>query len=86
MTGGGYQIEPGPRAALEQGLDAWRAGGLPCGAALVASTGEVISVGRNHVYDRPTGSDILEHTPLAHAELNVLARVPVDRDLSSDVL
>lgn len=79
-------VDPGATAALDQALLAWRAGGLPCGAALVSQEGGVIASGRNHAYDRPTGSDRLENTPLAHAELNVLAQVPTDRDLSADVL
>ena len=65
---------------------AWRAGGLPCGSAVVDISGAVLARGRNHAYDPPTGSDILEGTPLAHAEMNAIARLDTARDLSTDVL
>jgi tRNA(Arg) A34 adenosine deaminase TadA len=78
--------DQGAWRALERALDALRAGGLPCGACLVDSDGNVIAEGRNHAYDPASGSDLLEQTPLAHAELNVLARVSSDRDLGRDTL
>jgi tRNA(Arg) A34 adenosine deaminase TadA len=72
--------------ALEGAFEALVAGGLPCGAAISDATGQVVARGRNHAYDPVTGSDVLEGTPLAHAELNALARVPTPRDLSGDTL
>ncbi|HYT11464.1 MAG TPA: nucleoside deaminase [Candidatus Nitrosopolaris sp.] len=79
-------LDPGAWRALERALDALRSGGLPCGSCLVDSDGNVIAEGRNHAYDPVSGSDLLEQTPLAHAELNVLARVSSDRDLGRDTL
>lgn len=76
----------GAWVALEGALEAHRAGGLACGAALVDESGTVVARDRNHAYDPPTGSDVLEGTPLAHAELNVLALVPVGRSLTEDTL
>ena len=61
--------------ALEGAFEALGAGGLPCGAAISDANGRVVARGRNHAYDPVTGSDVLEGTPLAHAELNALARV-----------
>lgn len=72
--------------ALEGAFDALAAGGLPCGAAISDATGQIVARGRNHAYDPVTGSDVLEGTPVAHAELNALARVPTSRDLSGDIL
>lgn len=72
--------------ALEQAYEALAAGGLPCGAALADATGAIIAAGRNHAFDSPSGDDPLQGTPLAHAEMNVLARVSNDRDLSADTL
>jgi tRNA(Arg) A34 adenosine deaminase TadA len=74
------------RRCLELAYDALRAGGLACGSVLVGSSGEIIAEGRNHAYDPPTGSEILEGSPIAHAELNALARVATDRDLGADTL
>jgi tRNA(Arg) A34 adenosine deaminase TadA len=72
--------------ALEQAYEALAAGGLPCGAALADATGAIVASGHNHAFDPPSGDDPLQGTPLAHAEMNVLARVRTDRDLSADTL
>jgi tRNA(Arg) A34 adenosine deaminase TadA len=72
--------------ALEQAYEALTAGGLPCGAALADAAGAIVACGRNHAFDPLSGDDPLQGTPLAHAELNVLARVRTDRDLSADTL
>jgi tRNA(Arg) A34 adenosine deaminase TadA len=79
-------LSVGAWAALEGAFEAWRAGGLPCGAALVAEDGSVLARGRNHAYDPPTGTDRLEGNPLAHAELNVLARLAPDHDPARETL
>ncbi len=42
--------------------------------------------GRNRAYDPGGGSDILKLTPIAHAEMNVLAAVPTERELSKSTL
>lgn len=87
MIGDGRDGLPaGAWAALEGAFEAWRAGGLPCGAALVAEDGSVLARGRNHAYDPPTGTDPLEANPLAHAELNVLARLPATHDAARQML
>ena len=72
--------------ALEGAFEALVAGGLPCGSAISDQTGQIVAKGRNHAYDPVTGSDVLENTRLAHAELNALARVRTSRDLSGDTL
>jgi hypothetical protein len=47
---------------------------------------EVIAEGRNHAYDPPAGDDPLQGTPLAHAEMNALARIATKTDLSTCTL
>jgi tRNA(Arg) A34 adenosine deaminase TadA len=79
-------LEPAAWRALEKAFEALVAGGLPCGAALADGDANIIADGRNHAYDPRSGNDLLEGTPLAHAELNVLARIPTDRDVSGDTL
>ena len=81
-----HSLPAGVWAALEGAFSAMVSGGLPCGAALVDHTGTVIARGRNHAYDPGDGCDILQETPLAHAELNVLAQVSTTRDLANDTL
>ncbi len=79
-------LDVGAWRALEQAYEALTAGGLPCGAALADGAGAIVAHGRNHAYDPPSGDDPLQGTPLAHAEMNVLARIPTARDLSADTL
>ena len=76
------QAPVGVRRSLELAHQALRAGGLPVGAVILDETGNVIAEGRNHCYDPPSGDDPLQGTPLAHAEMNALARIPTDTDLS----
>jgi tRNA(Arg) A34 adenosine deaminase TadA len=76
------QAPVGVRRSLELAHQALRAGGLPVGAVILDETGNVIAEGRNHCYDPPSGDDPLQATPLAHAEMNALARIPTDTDLS----
>ncbi len=81
-------LPAGARTALEQQWAALAAGGLPCGSAIVDLGGQVIASGRNHAYDPPGPLESrlrypLQHTRLAHAELNALAVVPTDLDHGS---
>ena len=75
----------GARAALDQQWAALAAGGLPCGAAVVHADGRILAAGRNRAYDPPGGVESrarspLEHTRLAHAELNALALLATEDD------
>lgn len=69
------------RSALAQAWEAFRRQGLPVGA-VVSRDGNVVSEGRNRVYDAPGGSDVLQRTALAHAELNAIASVPEQFELA----
>lgn len=75
----------GARAALEEQWAGLAAGGLPCGAAILSADGRVLSAGHNRAYDPPGAIETraqspLQHTRLAHAELNALALVPTELD------
>jgi tRNA(Arg) A34 adenosine deaminase TadA len=65
--------------ALELAHQSLLAGGLAVGSVL-ADGDLVVAEGRNRAYDPRTSTDPLERTPLAHAELNALARLDVDAD------
>ncbi|MER7750720.1 nucleoside deaminase [Kitasatospora sp. NPDC097643] len=79
-------LAPAARRCLELAHQAWRAGGLPVGAVLTDADGAVVAEGRNRVYDAPGGTDPLQGTPLAHAELNALARARTPWDLATHTL
>jgi len=65
--------------ALELGWESFRAGSLGVGAT-VSRHGEVIATGRNRMAERDPGDDVLAGTSLAHAEMNVLAKLNVGID------
>lgn len=68
------------QVALGQAWDSFGRSGLPVGA-VVSHGGEIISAGRNRVYDAAGGDDPLQRTPLAHAEMNAIASASNDAEL-----
>jgi tRNA(Arg) A34 adenosine deaminase TadA len=74
------------RRSLELAYASLASDGLACGAVLTDAQDRIVAEGRNRAYDPPGGVEILQGTPLAHAELNVLAVVPTARDLGADTL
>jgi phosphoribosylformimino-5-aminoimidazole carboxamide ribotide isomerase len=74
-------LDPRFRGALAQAWEGFKARGLPVGA-VISRDGEIIGEGRNRVYDQAGGADLLQRTPLAHAEMNAIASVAEDTDLS----
>ncbi len=79
-------LAPAVRRSLELAYDSLVAGGLAVGAVLTDARGAILAEGRNRAYDPPGGSDALQGTPLAHAEMNVLAAVRTGWDLSGCTL
>ena len=51
------------------------AGSLGIGAVAVGSDGYEVATGRNRLFEHDPGDDVLAGTSLAHAELNVLAKL-----------
>ena len=68
-------LDVGMRAALAQAWESTRAGSLGIGAA-ASLDGELLAVGRNRILETDPGDDVLAGTSLAHAEMNVLAKLP----------
>lgn len=65
------------RIALEQAWESWRAGCAGVGAVISDSAGRIVSVGRNRMIEERTEPGVLASTPLAHAEMNALALLPL---------
>ena len=81
-------LPAGARVALDQQWAGLAAGGLPCGAAILNADENVLAAGRNHAYDPPGGIESrahapLQHTRLAHAELNAMALLATETDHAS---
>jgi len=75
------ELDPCFRECLSQAWRALTSRGLPVGS--VISRGDaILTAGRNRVYDERGGSEPLQRTALAHAEMNAIATLPVDVDLA----
>jgi tRNA(Arg) A34 adenosine deaminase TadA len=66
------------RDVLLLGWEAYEAGTIPVGAVVVDGAGEVVSSGRNRIFDEPRDGQ-LGGSRLAHAEVNAMVGLPADR-------
>jgi tRNA(adenine34) deaminase len=64
------------RACLDEAWAAYCAGSVPIGAVITDCAGQILSRGRNRIYDREPSGRAIWGTRLAHAEMNALA--PLD--------
>lgn len=72
-------LSPVWHACLEEAWQAYKCGSVPIGAVIAGPKGEIISRGRNHIYDDTQLSGQVSRNQLAHAELNALLHF--DRNL-----
>lgn len=70
------QLTIGMQTALDQAWASIRAGSLGIGAAATTDDHELIATGRNRINETDPGEDLLAGTSVAHAEMNVLAKLP----------
>jgi tRNA(adenine34) deaminase len=64
------------REAFRQAWQALRSGNIPVGACASTPAGEIVHAARNRVHDADGPRGEIFGSSLAHAELNVLARLP----------
>ena len=69
------QLAPPMRRALELAWESVCAGSLGIGAVAVSGDGVELATGRNRLFEHDPGDDVLAGSSLAHAELNVLAKL-----------
>ncbi len=67
------------RRALELAWESTRHGSFGIGAVAVDSDGATVATGRNRILETDAGDDVIANTSLAHAEMNVLAKLPFRR-------
>lgn len=67
-------IEKPWQAAFEQGWEAFRNGSIPIGAVIVDETNEIISVGRNRIFEFST-----PNSKIAHAEMECLLKLDIQK-------
>jgi tRNA(Arg) A34 adenosine deaminase TadA len=65
-------------ACLRLALQALDAGSLAIAAVIANSTGEIISSGRNQLFDNRESANLVRNTLVSHAELNAIAALPVE--------
>ena len=65
--------------ALELAWESARAGSLGIGAVVAGGDGTEVATGRNRLFEHDPGEDVLAGSSLAHAELNVLAKLQYGR-------
>lgn len=79
-------IDPHWRQALDLAWQALRSGSVGVGAVMTDADGTVVATGRNRWNETAAGDDLLANSRVAHAEINVLAKVPIDRLLDDCTL
>jgi tRNA(Arg) A34 adenosine deaminase TadA len=75
-----HALDPAAARSLELAHQTLLAGGLAVGSVIMGEDGAIVAEGRNRAYDEASGTDVLERTPLAHAEMNALARITTGAD------
>jgi tRNA(Arg) A34 adenosine deaminase TadA len=65
--------------AFRQGWEALRTGNIPVGAVASSQDGTIVHAARNRVLDKNGPAGEIFGSALAHAEMNVLARLPFRR-------
>lgn len=69
-------LHPAMRRALELAWTSLCHGSFGIGAVAVDPQGEVVATGRNRIHETDPGDDVVANTSLAHAEMNVVAKMP----------
>lgn len=72
-------LTPPMRQALELAWASTCAGSFGIGAVAVDQFGDVVATGRNRILEPDPGDDVIANSSLAHAEMNVLAKLPYRR-------
>jgi tRNA(Arg) A34 adenosine deaminase TadA len=74
-----HELDPAWRAAFELAWEAFGAGTIPVGAVVTDAGGTVIAQGRNRMFDTSAAAGQIFGTRVAHAEINALVRLGVER-------
>lgn len=70
-------LELGFQAAFEASWNAFKAGTIPIGSAVLNEEGELVSIGRNRIHETTIETDELQmfNHQLAHAEINAILKL-----------
>lgn len=79
------ELHPAMRRALELAWTSMCHGSFGIGAVAVDRSGAVVATGRNRIFETDPGDDVIADTSLAHAEMNVLAKMPYRRHADAGI-
>ena len=68
------------QAALEMAWEAYCAGTVPIGAVIADEDGNIVTRGRNRIMDKSAPASQIFSNELAHAEINVLLSLTLNRE------
>jgi tRNA(adenine34) deaminase len=74
-----HELDPAWRAAFDLAWEAFSAGTIPVGAVVTDADGSIISRGRNRMYDTSASAGEIYGSRVAHAEINALVHLGIDR-------
>jgi tRNA(Arg) A34 adenosine deaminase TadA len=80
------ELEPAWREAFRLAWEAYGAGTIPVGAVVTGEDGQILARGRNRIFDANAPTGQIFGSRVAHAEINVLVQLPVDRRYEDCVL
>ncbi len=60
------------QACIDEAWQAYRVGSLPIGAVITNANGDIVSRGRNRIFDKHVDSEFIYNSRIAHAEINAL--------------
>lgn len=78
-------IEPHWLRCLELAIEGYRAGSLAIAAVICSDNGEILSEGRNWLYDSEGPKGAITDNLVAHAELNAIDRMPKEHKKNKKV-
>ena len=67
------------QVCFEQAWESYCNGSIPIGAVLLDDAENVVLVGRNRVYEKKTPYKQIGYSKIAHAEMNVLLQIDIDK-------
>ncbi|MGC1184004.1 MAG: deaminase [Candidatus Dormiibacterota bacterium] len=71
-------LDPAWQEAFRQAWEAFRTGNIPVGACVTTADGKIVRAARNRVSDEQAPEGEVFGSSVAHAEVNVLARIALD--------
>ncbi len=73
-------LSPPWQACTDEAWQAYQVGSLPIGAAITNAKGDIVSRGRNRIFDKQVAGEFIYNSRTAHAEMNALFALNEDQN------